>query len=125
MGMAEQEGDSLIRYTVKEMLAQMFLRLDKLDEKLDTFGESKADRADVLALALRINSVEKWITQADARRDSYLELQTQHKGMLEDVEALKTQSVSRAFVLKVAATVLGTLASAATIVAVFMHAAHH
>ena len=53
--MADDQAPDVVRYSVKELLADIRGAISALDTKLD----AKADRADLIAIAVRIEHLEK------------------------------------------------------------------
>lgn len=113
MQRADTEG--LIHYTFKEMIAQLFGRLDKIDDKLNDFAARKADVVVVENLTVRLNHVEDWATGLKAQEEYQRQLIAEHRQNRKDIDRLATESVSRAFVWKVGGGILGVAASVTTV----------
>lgn len=75
-----RKDDSLVHFTVKELLAQMFGKLERIEQKL----EGKVDVSDLLVLEQELRRLEAQI-MPPALRDRYLEdfrtLKTEHEAM--------------------------------------------
>lgn len=74
-------------FSLKEWMAAISAKLDRLETKLDT----KADIQHVQSIDLRVGVLEKQLVEQRAEQSFYL---PQHNRMLEDVGVLKTKAAS-------------------------------
>lgn len=83
--------DSLVRYTVKELLAQMFSKLDSIDAKLD----AKADRTELMLMIPRVERLEEWGVGYKASEQYRQTLIDEHRLMVKQIRHLEQMAITQ------------------------------